>query len=639
MTKYTYSILGFIYLILMLHLPVGIFANAMHDDALFFHRGMDLLSGHWLGSFNNLTLAKGMGFPLILAINSFIGLPITLFLAILYLAASIFFIEKLKYFCDKKVVLMIIFSLILFHPSLFPIRIIRDNIYPALTLLIIGIFIELIYRNEEMPFIKAAIYGFIFFIFITTRDESIWVFPGFLVIFIGFITNNKNKIKIFTFAKSFFKITFFTFTFITLISLVNYIKYGKFQYNDFSSGPFKSAVTKLSNINVDNPAPFFPVQYEKRQLIYAVSPSFSLLENYFEGPGRAWTKHGCDIYPNRCEDYAAGWFMWALRDAVASIGLYSSPINAAKFYAQLVSELEEACAAKKLNCDIGLIPFLPQISKGQWADLPRVIYEAVKLSVVDWVEVESSPSVDLGDSLPGILLFLGNPLITPTTLDKKISINGWYYSSTNDWIYIDCLDNDGNSLKYSVARLQSPDIALKYNSKEFSKSRFSVNNIPAGCFFRNKNSKLNISIDSIKKNKDLNYSFSSLDNLHIDNINFSNGKNIYKLPIKIKYYIADLYKILAPTIAIIGLICLFLNLFLHKYMMKNKILAYVVYGIYAMYISRLFILSIITISSFTAIIPIYISSCFILIFIASVLSIYLCIENFMHMKNSKRKLA
>ena len=45
-----------------------------------------------------------------------------------------------------------------------------------------------------------------------------------------------------------------------------------------------------------------------------------------------------------------GWFMWALRDAVAAAGHYSSGTAAADYYRRLANEINIACDEGRLEC-------------------------------------------------------------------------------------------------------------------------------------------------------------------------------------------------------------------------------------------------------------------------------------------------
>lgn len=75
------------YLIVAMNLPVSIYTGASHDDALFWGNAYQKLKGNWLGAYTQMTLAKGLGFPLFLAANAVLGIPVTLLIALFYLFA------------------------------------------------------------------------------------------------------------------------------------------------------------------------------------------------------------------------------------------------------------------------------------------------------------------------------------------------------------------------------------------------------------------------------------------------------------------------------------------------------------------------------------------------------------------------
>lgn len=72
------------YIVCAMNLPVSIYTNAGHDDALFISHAYSILKGEWLGTYSQMTLAKGVGFSLFLAVNAVLGIPITLLIAIFY---------------------------------------------------------------------------------------------------------------------------------------------------------------------------------------------------------------------------------------------------------------------------------------------------------------------------------------------------------------------------------------------------------------------------------------------------------------------------------------------------------------------------------------------------------------------------
>ena len=147
------------YIALCVSLPVGIFTAAEVDDAHFWALAESIVHGDWFGPYHKLTLAKGPTFPFFLAMNKFIGAPVTLSMAILYVVASYLFANSLLRIGLPKVMATLLYVLILFEPALLPERVIRDGIYTSLTLLVFSFLIRLLFCGER--FTDAAALGIV----------------------------------------------------------------------------------------------------------------------------------------------------------------------------------------------------------------------------------------------------------------------------------------------------------------------------------------------------------------------------------------------------------------------------------------------------------------------------------------------
>src|SRR5574337_1244126 len=67
-----------------------------HDDLLFLLHARDLEAFKWLGSYNNLTLAKGMFYPLWIAVVQAVGLPLLIAQHVLYIFACAVTVRALR---------------------------------------------------------------------------------------------------------------------------------------------------------------------------------------------------------------------------------------------------------------------------------------------------------------------------------------------------------------------------------------------------------------------------------------------------------------------------------------------------------------------------------------------------------------
>ena len=116
----------------------------------------------------------------------------------------------------------------------------------------------------------------------------------------------------------------------------------------------------------------------------AVSPAFASLAPYFDGPGKGWESFTCSLYPSACGEIGSGWFVWALRDAAAKSGHYSSPAEASAFYGRIADEITAACGRGALDCSPQLIAEMPPIN---WADvvgrMPSLYALAIQRSPID----------------------------------------------------------------------------------------------------------------------------------------------------------------------------------------------------------------------------------------------------------------
>src|SRR5712691_11392943 len=92
MSTRTYYILLLLIVVFSLWVRTGFPVYAIpymkHDDGLFIKLARTLEGGHWLGLYDNLTLAKGMFYPLFIVIAFWTSVPLKIAEQIVYLAAS-----------------------------------------------------------------------------------------------------------------------------------------------------------------------------------------------------------------------------------------------------------------------------------------------------------------------------------------------------------------------------------------------------------------------------------------------------------------------------------------------------------------------------------------------------------------------
>ena len=122
--------------------PVYVLADAGHDDALFFQLAYNLSNGLWLGPYGPLTHAKGMFYPLFIAVSSSAGIPLKIAEQIVYLAASGLIAWLVDSLTGRRSLAVVLYAVLAFNPLLWTSelsRIIREGLYIGLALGVVGL--------------------------------------------------------------------------------------------------------------------------------------------------------------------------------------------------------------------------------------------------------------------------------------------------------------------------------------------------------------------------------------------------------------------------------------------------------------------------------------------------------------------
>lgn len=631
--KSLFLLSALIYLLLSIHLPVSLPVYNLHDDALYWNNAQQILQGQWLGAYNEMTLMKGPGFPLFLVVNALLGIPATLSIALFYLLACYLVTNTFRELGISKYFLLVIFIVILFHPF-FTTRIMRDCIYPALSLIVLSGVIKLTLTPVEQKCgIKYPIfYGLVLGFFWITREEGVWIIPSFSLLIIYKIWHLKKQKK--TIKSIFYRYTYFLVSALILVNtvaVINFYTYGKYEVVDFKGTEFKQAVSSLNSVSIGKEIAYLPVSFAKRQVIYQISPSFTELKDYFENTGKGWTQFGCQFYPHTCGDYAGGFFWWALREAVASKGYYKNPIMAAEFYKKISTEIEIACDTGRIVCKKPLITFLPNIPAGQLKLIPEKFIDGLKLlmlfnPVSDFIVPDNShePSAELRK----VWQFLGYPYALPISHSSTITLNGWFIGSDiKNWITLDCLDFD-ISTNIIPKKVSSPDLATineKANHQRFSINILNKKNCKISTLFSKDDS---ISINLINKDN-LSFKLGNGD-LHIDHVEQTDSYNFTnKASVEFKSILMKIYGFVMPKLTIFAAISYLYFLIVILLEKKQISDVFVVSTIlWCLVFSRIMILVLLDISLFPSLIPEYMAPAFPILCLASFTSLQLSFTMF-----------
>jgi hypothetical protein len=331
--------------------------NAPHDDLLFIRQAHSLLSGNWLGEYNQLTLIKGPFYPIFIALCYYLNIYLLTAQQLLYAFASLVAVRAFSPLIKQKWLLLALFAFILFNPFSYNYpavgRAFRLGIYPSLGLLAFSSAAGLIIRSwrhdpAKKLFLWSSGTGIFLAAFWNTREESIWLLPSLVLLLIPafFSLRKLARSKKIVFAVLYILPILLLIATNYTLKKINHHKYGVFATIELETPEFKSAYGGLLRIKSDKWRQFFPIVRDVREQAYQVSPTFQELKPYLEGPlGDNWQK-----LCNGCPDIPAAFFIWALRDSVAAAGYYKDGNKVLDFYKRMGNEIDQACEDKRLKC-------------------------------------------------------------------------------------------------------------------------------------------------------------------------------------------------------------------------------------------------------------------------------------------------
>ena len=342
--------------------PIMAIGDAKFDDQLFVRLAASIEAGNWLGAYDNLTLAKGAAYSILIAGNHKLGLPLKMTEHFIYLMAAAYFSSTIGAHFRRRWGGLVVFVVLALIPTAWDAgtsgRVVRENLYISLSLLLVAMAIRLFIDrgpiNDKKAFWdKVGLllgFGLTAGIFWLTREEGVWLIPSISILIAYWlwmqrlsIKSNKGERK-WLFFYLLLPMTVF-YSVVGAVNSLNYIHYGVFRNNDFRSRDFQAAYGALSRIKHENWRRYVVFPEDARQKAYAVSPAAHELKHAFEGElGEFWRKAGCrQTEAEVCPEILSGWFMWALRDAVAEAGHYRNAVETGNYYRRLAAEINQAC--------------------------------------------------------------------------------------------------------------------------------------------------------------------------------------------------------------------------------------------------------------------------------------------------------
>lgn len=338
---------------------------SFHDDRLFLELAGHIMSGQWLGPYNQMTLAKGPMYSFFIAAVFKLGLPLAFAQHLLYAAACATFTRSLRPWLRSGAAWFALYVLLLWNPMSYEAenlgRVLRQNLYTPLALFTIAGLVTLFLRRREsgrQQAITGALTGLAFGCFWLTREESVWLLPaiGLLLAapFLALALHRERFQRWRALAAGTGAFVVVALLPLLFVCTMNLRHYGWFGSVEFRAPEFKDAYGALLRIQTGPKLKDVTVTRQMREAAYELSPAFARLRPVLDGRvGTQWADPA--LAPIAERQIRGGWFMWALRDAVREAGLAPDAREVMRYYQQVADELNAAC-------DAGVVPALPRRS-------------------------------------------------------------------------------------------------------------------------------------------------------------------------------------------------------------------------------------------------------------------------------------
>lgn len=420
--------------------PILAVGWAAHDDLLFVRLAAEIGMGNWLGKYNELTHAKGVGYPLFLLLNHATALPLKFSEHALYLGSAAFFAHTVGQMTRSRWLSLLLFTVMAFQPAAWLEqsggRVMREGIYVSQTLLLLTLGLRCWVaaaakalpaeqlRMQWRPLLAMGLVGGWFWL---TREEGVWLLPALSLLLAYWLWMQRSALlRHWKPALAFAALPIVVATvMVTAVNTTNYAVYGVFRNNDFRSSDFLAGYGALTRIRHDHWQRYVPFPKDARERAYAMSDAARELKPYFEGEGgEFWRQGGCaQTQTSPCPEILSGWFMWALRRAVATNGYYDNAKDAKAFYRRLASEIDAGCRQHPGDCLPARATMVPPWHEGYALDALKASGQVFwTLATLDHAKLKTYHSV--GEPLH-LRLFevVTNGPIAPTADPETLAVD------------------------------------------------------------------------------------------------------------------------------------------------------------------------------------------------------------------------
>ena len=442
-----------------------------HDSLWYVHSASEW---YWFGSY---TAPYGVppfirlpAYPLFIALIKETGFPLRIASELLLLAAAFVFVVSIIKAGQSRVLAILLYSAIIFHPASFVINneALPDSLYAAVLLLVLALIINLLLNRDSRHRLRYAVLtGTALAILWHIRQESVIIAGllftyGLIALFMIGIRKPRPVI-----ARQLGIVVLIPAAIILLFSLtvktVNYYKFGVFAPDALSGPGFQAARTALLRIEPVQPIRFVAVPKEARGRAYQVSPAFREMEPQLEGPtGQRWESYAGLVGVQVSGEISTPHFWWALNKAAYDIGYDKSARHADQYFQRVADEINAGCNDGRLRCGWAFSSVLDPRVSTYGSYLPASFGRIHSLAFARYELPQRDDSAGLQGQVRDLFDRMLNRRVVSTAPYSVTRISGWAFDLKDDVRTVLVRDGKGRVLASSDELGPRPDVVSSF---------------------------------------------------------------------------------------------------------------------------------------------------------------------------------
>jgi len=385
--------------VLRLTEPAWFYGDAGHDDQLFARGASALLQGEWLGPYDNRTLIKGPAYSFFLAATYATHVPYLLALVGVQLVAAGALATAVARTARSAGLGVLLFTALALDPSQLGAagsRVSRDAWYSSICLLLFALAIAVARACAPKSGVSARhlvalslLCGAVLVLYALGREERLWLVPSLAVVALAVSRGRRNSEDRTAGRRTAWRMRGLALSVVAVVlatgvgtvAMINQREYGARVITDLAEGEFARAYGAWQSVRAGSSRPFVPINAAQRTAVYDISASANEMQPFLENDVGGWRQPGCAAL-RVCDDFAAGWLPYALRDAAASTGHFDDAASAQRFYRRVADDIAAGCRSGTLECGKPLPLLLPPledidigaVAAGSRASLSHVIH-------------------------------------------------------------------------------------------------------------------------------------------------------------------------------------------------------------------------------------------------------------------------